>query len=134
MSIQGCGANLLKCVVRMIGIRLRAKAFCSLLVNADAASIFSEKARPRLHAEIVRNNEKDRFEFKLVPYTLRGALMLQAGEAITRNIKFLRCECPGCGNWFRLGRGGHTTRRMFCGDRCRVAAGRLKKKQAMAVQ
>ena len=83
--------------------------------------------QPRLRAGI-RHNEKGRLEFYHRPETLRGAILLQTGEAITGSHRFRRCECPGCSRWFRLGPGAHSSRRRFCTDRCRVAADRFKKK------
>jgi hypothetical protein len=95
---------------------------------AKAAEIFTTQFAPRLRARIRRNDKGGRFEFFHVPETLRAAILLQAGEAITGNRKFRRCACPGCGRWFQLGRGGHTTRRKYCdGDACRMAAYRKRK-------
>jgi hypothetical protein len=94
---------------------------------AKAAEIFTTQFAPRLRARIRRNDKGGKFEFFHVPETLRGAILLQAGEAITGNLKFRRCACP-CGRWFRLGRGAHTARRMYRDDACRVAANRTRKK------
>jgi hypothetical protein len=79
------------------------------------------------------------FEYKLVPISLRDALLHQAAEAISGNRRFQRCRNHECPNWFRLGphtksEGGKTftARREFCSDRCRVATARRQKKGVSA--
>ena len=91
----------------------------------SAVALFSLHAKPQLTAGIRRDERKEIYEFKLIPRTLRGALLLQAGEAITGNRRFRRCK--NCSEWFVLGPGGHTARRQFCRDRCRVAWARHHK-------
>jgi len=80
------------------------------------------------------------FEQRLIPMSLRDAILHQAAEAIVGNRRFRRCRNEGCPEWFRLGphrakNGGktYTERREFCSDRCRVAAARRqKRREAMA--
>jgi hypothetical protein len=79
------------------------------------------------------------FEWRLIPSSLRDALLLQAAEAIAGNRSFRRCRNNLCPNWFRLGprsasegRKTYTKRREFCSDRCRVAWARRHKREASA--
>jgi hypothetical protein len=83
-----------------------------------AADLFTRLAQPTLTAGLVWPDREAFPEFKLVPRTLRGALLIQAGEAITGDRKFRRCRND---EWFQLGSGAHTVHREFCSDRCRVA-------------
>jgi hypothetical protein len=80
--------------------------------------------------------EPERFHYRLIPVTLRDALLHQAAEAITGNKRFRRCRNEKCANWFRLGaqvENGRpstiTVRREFCSDRCRVASARRQKRE-----
>ena len=86
-------------------------------------------------------DEPERFHYRLLPLSLRDALLHQAGDAITGNRRFRRCRNEGCANWFRLGPSavdeGHprqtiTARREFCSDRCRVASARRQKRKGAA--
>jgi hypothetical protein len=79
------------------------------------------------------------FEWRLIPHSLRDALLHQAAEAIAGNRRFRRCRNEQCPNWFRLGprtasegRTTYTQRREFCSDRCRVAWARRHKREAAA--
>lgn len=85
--------------------------------------------------EAILPSKSGGFEQRLIPISLRDALLHQAAEAIVGNRRFRRCRNDGCSNWFRLGPhtakdGGktYTKRREFCSDRCRVAAARHQKK------
>ncbi len=91
----------------------------------EAASVFNRDPRPRLTATMKRSNQRGRFELVMAPLDLGGALLLQAGEAITGNQQFRRCR--NCSAWMRIGVGGYTSRREYCSDRCRVAWGRRPK-------
>jgi hypothetical protein len=95
-----------------------------------AAVLFTEHARPSLTAGIVQRERRSGFEFKLVPRDLISAILVQAGEAITGNRRFRRCK--NCAVWFPLGPGGHTERREFCSDRCRVASARRHRRETTA--
>jgi hypothetical protein len=106
----------------------------------EALELFNQNL-PMMKAAILQyNDEPERFNYKLIPLTLRDALLYQAGEAITGNRRFRQCKNEGCPNWFRLGpniaEGGHrqtiTARREFCSDRCRVASARRQKKEGVA--
>jgi hypothetical protein len=86
-----------------------------------AAQIFNSSGRTRLAAMIVPaiKGRRKIHEFRLAPLTLRGALHLQVGEAITGDRRLKRCR--NCPEWFPVGTGAATARRDFCSDRCRVA-------------
>jgi hypothetical protein len=95
---------------------------------AEAAALWNQRARPHLTAGLVPRHRHGRFEFKPVPLTLVGALLLQTGEAIACNQQWRHCRNDGCPQWFRIGDGApHTSRREFCSDRCRVAWARHHK-------
>lgn len=109
--------------------------------RASAATLFTQGGLPNLKEAILWSNEKPEvFEFRLIPLSLRDALLHQAGEAITGNRRFRRCRNESCPNWFRLGhrantgegRRTYTARREFCSDRCRVASARRHKKEGAA--
>jgi len=98
-----------------------------------ATKLFAESGLPTLKEGIFLYADRPEvFELRLVPLTLRDALLHQTGEAITGNRRFRRCRNEGCPNWFRLGphadtgegRRTYTVRRQFCSDRCRVASAR----------
>jgi hypothetical protein len=117
-------ASLLLGTARMI------RSICDAMDSNDrktAAEIFSSNAAPRVTAILQRNDQSTQFEFKLTPITLRGALLLQAGQAIAGDRKFKRCQNDECTEWFQLGPGANTKRRQYCGDACRVAANRREK-------
>jgi hypothetical protein len=96
-----------------------------------AAELFNKWAMPRLTADIAWNDKGTALEFKLAPLTLGAALWLQCGEAITGGKRFRRCR--NCAEYFRVGTGGHTERREFCSDRCRVAAAYKRKRAGKAI-
>jgi hypothetical protein len=84
-------------------------------------------------------DEPERYRYRLIPLTLRDALLHQAAEAITGNRHFRRCRNEKCSNWFRLGPHAEngrqstiTMRREFCSDRCRVASARRHKREEAA--
>jgi hypothetical protein len=88
-------------------------------------------------AVLPSTKDPNTFGYKLIPHSLRDALLHQAAEAIQQNRRFRRCRNEECLNWFRLGahsrkEGGRsiTARREFCSDRCRVAYARRQKKEA----
>ena len=91
--------------------------------RSGAAIIFNAHAKPRVSAEIVPGPKAP--EFRLIPLSLRAALLLQAGEAINGDRQLKRCR--NCPEWFQIGAGAHTARRDFCTDRCRVAWSRKPK-------
>ena len=106
-----------------------------------AALLFLKNDPPTMKQIIIWDSDHpERFEYKLLPLSLRDALLYQAGEAITGNRRFGRCRNEGCSNWFRLGAQAPgagrahtiTARREFCSDRCRVASARRKKRGASA--
>jgi hypothetical protein len=87
---------------------------------ADAVKAFNAHARASVRVQISNK------ELRPYPEDLYSALLLQAGQAITGNHNFKRCENPDCTSWLRIGTGAATKRRQFCSARCRVAANRLK--------
>jgi len=87
---------------------------------------------PRISEPLYWNDRSARFETRLVPFTLRHALLHQAAETIASNYQWRRCRNEGCPHWFRLGQGAHTIRREFCSNRCRVAHARRQKQEAAA--
>ena len=104
-----------------------------------ATLCFSKSGLPTMKQVILwYANEPERFRYRLLPLSLRDALLHQAGEAITGNRRFRRCRNEGCSNWFRLGPQASdagrartiTARREFCSDRCRVASARRREKEA----
>jgi hypothetical protein len=106
-----------------------------------AMMLFLKSDLPTMKEIILYNsNISQPFSYKLLPMTLRDALLHQAGEAITGNRRFRRCRNEGCPNWFRLGpqtategrRPTVTARREFCSDRCRVASARRQKREDTA--
>jgi hypothetical protein len=120
-------------LIRRIGDRLQAgdriaavKLFAQSGLPTMKEGIFWYAARPEV------------FAIRLVPRTLRDALLHQAGEAISGNRRFRRCRNEGCPSWFRLGphadagqgRRTYTARRQFCSDRCRVASARRSRARA----
>jgi hypothetical protein len=107
----------------------------------SALQVFLGSGLPRLKEAILWHEQRpEAFEFRLIPLTLRDALLHQAGEAITGKRRFRRCRNESCPNWFRLGprantgegRRTYTARREFCSDRCRVAWARRHKKEGAA--
>jgi hypothetical protein len=106
-----------------------------------AVRLFTEAGLPVMREAIFWYPpvQPKRFLYRLIPVTLRDALLHQAGEAITGSRRFRRCRNEGCPNWFRLGPsitdGGRQTiteRREFCSDRCRVSANRKEKRKVKA--
>ena len=106
-----------------------------------ATRIFDQNIPTMKAAILWYSREPERFHYRLIPVTLRDALLHQAGEAITGNRRFRRCRNEGCSNWFRLGpnvapedgrRQTITIRREFCSDRCRVASARRQKRELAA--
>lgn len=108
-------------LIRQIAAKIDAKDY------VEAAALWNERGRPRLTAGLVPTQRHGRFEFRPIPLTLRGALLLQTGEAIAHNQHWRHCRNDGCSEWFRIGDGAHTSRREFCSDRCRVAWARQHK-------
>jgi len=118
--------------IRWIYERLQAKD------RISAVQLFLDCGLPRLKEAILPHPQRPGvLEFRLIPVTLRDALLHQAGEAITGRRRFRRCRNESCPNWFRLGprantgegRRTYTARREFCSDRCRVAWARRQKKE-----
>ena len=102
------------------------------MLYVKAAALWNGRAWPilvNLTARLVETKRPGTFLFKPVPVTLHAALLLQAGEAIAHNQKWVRCRNDGCLNSFRIGDGAHTARREFCSDRCRVAWARHHKQK-----
>jgi hypothetical protein len=66
-------------------------------------------------------------ELRPFPKTLMSALLIQTGEALTRNLTFHQCANPSCSTWFKVGTGASTKRRLYCSDACRVAGNRHAK-------
>lgn len=52
-------------------------------------------------ARVLVNEERNRYELKLVPNSLIGAMWLQLAEEMTGSYRFKRCE--GCDRWFKAG-------------------------------
>jgi hypothetical protein len=108
----------------------------------SATLLFTKSGLPTMKEAILwYADAPERFHYRLIPLTLRDALLHQAGEAITGNRRFRRCRNEECPNWFRLGphAAGEagpgqtiTARREFCSDRCRVASARRQKREASA--
>jgi hypothetical protein len=96
----------------------------------EAAGLWNERARPHATAELVPTQRYGRFELRPIARTLRGAILLQTGEAIARNQQWRHCRNDYCLEWFQIGDGAHTSRREFCTDRCRVAWGRRNKQNS----
>jgi hypothetical protein len=93
----------------------------------EAAELWNSDGRPRLTSGLVPTKRHGKFEFKPMPLTLHGAILLQAAEAIASNQQWRHCRNDGCSEWFRVGDGAHTSRREFCSDKCRVAWARHHK-------
>jgi len=87
--------------------------------RAGAAIIFNTHAHPRLSTEIVVG-AKGRLENKLVPISLRSALLIQASEAITSSGRQFR-RCKNCPEWFVIGAPGRRRDREYCSNACRLA-------------
>jgi len=122
-------------LIRRIAERLQAGE------RLAATRLFANSGLPTMKEGVFFHPDRPEvFEFRLVPLTLRDALLHQTGEAITGNRRFRRCRNEGCPNWFRLGpqaktlegRRTHTARREFCSDRCRVASARRQKREKTA--
>jgi hypothetical protein len=125
---------------RFLGTSAIIRRIAELLDAGDrlsATKLFPRTGLPAMREGIFwYSDTPERFEFRLVPLTLRDALLHQAGEAITGNRRFRRCRNESCPNWFRLGprantgegRRTYTARREFCSDRCRVASARRLKR------
>jgi hypothetical protein len=103
-----------------------------------ATKLFASSALPTMKEGILWYADRPEvFEFRLVPQTLRDALLHQTGEAITGKRRFRQCRNEACPNWFRLGpqakteegRRTYTARREFCSDGCRVAWARRAKRE-----
>ena len=106
-----------------------------------ATKLFANSGLPTVKEAILwRSDRPEIFELRLVPVSLRDALLHQTGEAITGNRRFRRCRNEGCPNWFRLGprmeagqgRRTYTARREFCSGRCRVAHARRQRREAVS--
>jgi hypothetical protein len=95
--------------------------------RAEACDAFNE-CNPLIRAKIFPSKKGGLL--KLVPDTLAGAMIIQAGEALTGNHQFRKCR--NCPEWFRLGAGENSSRREFCCDRCRVAFNRRRKRESTA--
>jgi len=95
------------------------------LDNGDtdaAAHIFNHAPQAAMTCQLVKNSD-GRFDSVIIPTSLAGAFLVQAMSEIRGESKFRRCK--NCPTWFPYGSGtGHTSRREFCSDRCRVAWGR----------
>jgi hypothetical protein len=90
----------------------------------EAIEFFKKNVRANAHVWI-----DSKGELRPIPTNLLSALLIQAGEALTRGHTFGRCQNPRCSTWFRVGTGASTIRRKFCSDRCRVAVDRAKAKR-----
>jgi hypothetical protein len=97
--------------------------------RGKAAAIFNSHARPQLTARLMKG-EKNSLELKPVPTSLASAMLIQAAEALSGNYQFRKCR--NCPEWLRLGPGSHSTRRVFCCDKCRVAFNRKNKRGVVA--
>jgi hypothetical protein len=99
----------------------------------EAMLLFNRSKHAPKMREVIFWSSDNYIEFIFLPQSLQDALFHQAGEAITGNRRFRRCQNEGCPKWFRLGAraGGSTitTRREFCSDRCRVASSRRQKRK-----
>jgi len=94
-----------------------------------AAEIFNERAHPHLTAKLIQT-KKGIFALKPTPLSLSSAMLIQIAEALSGDYDFRKClNCP---EWMRLGVGSHSSRRLFCSDRCRVAYYRKTKRGAAA--
>jgi hypothetical protein len=121
-------------VLREIGERLIAGD------RRAAWKLFATTGLPTMKEVVLWYADKpERYHYRLIPLTLRDALLHQAAEAITGNRHFRRCRNEKCPNWFRLGphaengrRSTITARREFCSDRCRVASARRQKREGAA--
>src|SRR5262249_41242265 len=92
-----------------------------------AAIIFNAQTRTRLSTEIVVG-ANGMLENRLVPISLRSALLIQAAEAITSNREFRLCK--NCPEWFVVSAPGRRSDREYCSPRCRVAWFRKQKSHA----
>jgi hypothetical protein len=121
-----------------IADRLRAGDLKSAALAFHRSDIPLTHGWPVMYAAVLPSVKRPgTFEWRLVPHSLRDALLYQAAEAIAGNRSFRRCRNEQCPSWFRLGpraasEGGktYTQRREFCSDRCRVAWARRQKKEA----
>jgi len=89
----------------------------------DALMLFNERSHAETSMWIWRG------ELRPFPKTLLSAMHIQTGEALTKNHIFKRCENHSCSTWFKVGTGAHTKRKLYCTDRCRVAANRQSKEE-----
>jgi len=118
-------------VLREIGEHLNAGK------RRAAWMLFAKTGLPTMKEVVLwYSHEPEHFHYRLIPLTLRDALLHQAAEAITGNRRFRRCRNEKCSNWFRLGphaengrRSTITVRREFCSDRCRVASSRQQRRE-----
>ena len=110
----------------------RIRDIVTLLDDSDRAGAAGLLNRypPRISEPLYWNDRSARFETRLVPFTLRHALLHQAAETIAGNYQWRRCGNEGCPPWFRLGQGAHTIRREYYSNRCRVAHARRQKQGA----
>jgi hypothetical protein len=64
----------------------------------------------------------DKQSLRGVPANLLGAMWLQVGQALDRNIRYRRCKWRPCDKWIEITGtfAGHTKAREFCSDKHRV--------------
>ena len=102
-------------------------ALC-LLDNLINTKLENNKLAPRLKfSENPVKKNPNRLEICFQSTNLIGALWLQLARAIDASQELRRCiMCP---NWFEIGSLQGTSRRdkLFCSDRCRKKASRLRK-------
>jgi hypothetical protein len=84
--------------------------------------------RGQLGASLAPDPATGSWQLRLRPPTLRDAIWLQFGQAITSNAE-LR-SCAHCGKWFEAGQGsGRRKDAKFCSDECRINFNSLKRSQ-----
>ncbi len=91
------------------------------------ASAFTKYVAPRMTVRI-EVPPTGRLSLEVAPIDLMSAMWLQIAREITNETKFRKClRCP---KWFPYGPGtGHKATKHFCGDTCRQAWNRQKKRE-----
>jgi hypothetical protein len=70
-------------------------------------------------------------EIRLRPSSLGSALQVQAIADATIGAEHRKCKCPGCLNYFRIGRSGGGLRRgaEYCSPKCQKAHAYMQRKE-----
>lgn len=90
--------------------------------SIDASRNDGEAAVP---TRILFNHEEGGFTQHVVPRTLLAALWFQCARVLTEHPEFKKCE--HCRKWLELSPDARRRNSKYCGDRCKVAAYRIRK-------